>query len=103
MNDLAAGLGSLGRSPVRVPWGVLLPTLYPLGVIPLSDVAWEFFNLSDKQAKDRAAAQDLEVPCFRLGSQKSPWVIAVDDFVALVERRSQEAYEIWKARNEEAA
>ncbi|RLA19360.1 MAG: pyocin activator protein PrtN [Gammaproteobacteria bacterium] len=86
-----------------VPWRMLLPALYPEGVIPLSDIAEQYFNMSERQAKEKAAAHALPIPCSKLGSQKSPWVVSVDDFIELVDARTAHAREVWQLHNGVAA
>ena len=86
-----------------VPWRLMLPSLYPEGVIPLLDVAEAFFGLSVEQAKLKATARELPLPTFKLGSQKSPWVISVDDFIALIDTRNADARDTWHRINKAAA
>jgi hypothetical protein len=80
----------------RVPWRVMLPIIYPLGVIPLSDIAQDFLGMSERQAKERAASGTLDLPAFRLGSQKSQWVVKVEDFCDLVDARAAQARARWE-------
>lgn len=87
----------------RLPWRVMLPMLYPTGVIPLADIAEQYLGINERLAKERAAACDLGLPVFRLGSNKSPWVVSVDDFADFVERRAEEARIQWRARVGRAA
>jgi hypothetical protein len=80
----------------RIPWRAMLTVTYPMGVIPLADVAEEFLGMSIKRASERAGAGALDLPAFRLGSQKSAWYVRVDDFADLVEQRSAEARARWE-------
>lgn len=56
----------------------------------LDEVA-HLFGMSPETANERASLQDLPVPAFRLGSQKSPWMVLESDLDRLVEDRAQEA------------
>lgn len=85
-----------------VSWRVLLPTLYPEGVVPLSDVADKFFGVSLERAQQMAARHELPCPAVKLGSKKSPWMVPVDDLLHLVESRSSEAREKWQTLNDVA-
>ena len=54
---------------------------YGTAQIPVAKCA-EMFGLSAKKAEEYAGRQQLPIPAFRLGSQKSPWLI---DAVKLAE------------------
>lgn len=41
--------------------------------IPLVQICQKFFGLTEAEAKRRASMQDLPIPVYRAGSQKSPW------------------------------
>ena len=47
--------------------------------IPLDRVCLRYFGLSVPIAKRRACLQQLPVPAYRAGSQKSPWLISAID------------------------
>jgi hypothetical protein len=47
--------------------------------IPLERVCEKYFGLSTPKAKRRACLQQLPVPAYRAGSQKSPWLISAID------------------------
>ena len=55
----------------------------------LSEVA-QLFGLSPEKAKERAATQELPIPAFRLGSQKSPWLVLESDLENLIEQKARE-------------
>lgn len=44
--------------------------------IPLDAVAPKYFGLNPAKAKARANLQQLPVPVYRAGSQKSPWLVS---------------------------
>ena len=47
--------------------------------IPLERVCEKYFGLSTPKAKRRACLQQLPIPAYRAGSQKSPWLISAID------------------------
>lgn len=68
---------------------------YGTAQVPLERCAHQF-GMTGAQAKDAAKRQALPVPAYRLGSQKSPWVV---DAAALADhiRAKREAAEAeWK-------
>ena len=60
------------------------------GAVPLADVC-QWFGLSIDEAKKRAPTQQLPVPVFKLGSQKSPWMVYAQDVADYVKARHKEA------------
>jgi len=83
-------------------WRTILPTLYPEGVVPLSDIHDKFFGMNLDAAKLAGSRDELPVPCMRLGSRKSPLVVSVDDLIALVDQRAEDARHRWRRLNEVA-
>jgi hypothetical protein len=55
--------------------------------IPLACVAPKYFGLSYEEARRRAPTQMLPCRVFRLGGQKSPWVVSAFDLAELIDRR----------------
>lgn len=55
--------------------------------IPLAKVAPKYFGLSFEEARRRAPTQLLPCRVFRLGGQKSPWLISASDLAELIDRR----------------
>ena len=49
-----------------------------------------------------AAKQRLPVPAFRLGFQKSPWLVAADALAAYIDQRKAAAEADWKRLNHAA-
>ena len=47
--------------------------------IPLALVSDKYLGMSERQAKDKASLQELPIPAFRIGSQKSPWHVSAAD------------------------
>lgn len=54
--------------------------------IPLDKVAPKYFGLSQQEARHRASARLLPCRAFRLGGQKSPWLVSAVDLAELIER-----------------
>jgi hypothetical protein len=59
--------------------------------VPLVDIAQEFLGLSARKARELAAKGTLPVPAFRLGSQKSPYQVHVEDLAKLIDQRADDA------------
>jgi len=59
--------------------------------IPLAKVSPKYFGLSYDEARRRACAKLLPCRAFRLGGQKSPWLISAADLAELIDRQRQKA------------
>lgn len=59
--------------------------------IPLERVAPKYFGLSCAEARRRAPAKQLPCRVFRLGGQKSPWLVSATDLAELIDARRQKA------------
>ena len=59
--------------------------------IPLAKVAPKYFGLSFEEARRRAPTQLLPCRVFRLGGQKSPWLVSATDLAELIDRRRDQA------------
>ena len=59
--------------------------------IPLERVAPKYFGLSYEEARRRAPAKMLPCPVFRLGGQKSPWLVSAADLAELIDARREKA------------
>lgn len=59
--------------------------------IPLERVAPKYFGLSFAEARRRAPAEMLPCRVFRLGGQKSPWLVSATDLAELIDGRRQKA------------
>jgi Pyocin activator protein PrtN len=55
--------------------------------ILLAKVAPKYFGLSFEEARRRAPTQLLPCRVFRLGGQKSPWLVSASDLAELIDRR----------------
>lgn len=79
----------------------LLLAAYNSPQIPLEKVC-DLFGFSPKEAAIRAARQALPIPCFRLGSQKSPWLVNVQDLADHLDKQSEAARREWLALRDAA-
>ena len=59
--------------------------------IPLARVAPKYFGLSFDEARRRAPSKLLPCRTFRLGGQKSPWLVSATDLAELIDVRRQQA------------
>jgi len=68
----------------------LLLAEFGTGHIPL-DRCCHYFGMKIQEANRHAVRQSLPVPVFRLGSQKSPWLVAADALAAYIDQQRDEA------------
>lgn len=66
--------------------------------VPLADVC-HMFGLSLRRANEMASTQRLPIPAFKLGSQKSPWMVSSKRLAEYIERKAKEAENEHKAIN----
>lgn len=59
--------------------------------IPLDKIAPKYFGLSYEEARRRAPSKLLPCKVFRLGGQKSPWLVSAVDLAELIDRQRQKA------------
>ncbi len=59
--------------------------------IPLARVAPKYFGLSFEEARRRAPGKRLPCRVFRLGGQKSPWLVSASDLAELIDRQRERA------------
>lgn len=67
--------------------------------IPLERVCEKYFGLSVSKAKRRACLQQLPIPSYRAGSQKSPWLISAADLANHIDQQRQSATNQWTNMN----
>lgn len=72
----------------------LLLAEFGTGHIPLEKCC-QHFGMKPEEANKRAARQSLPVPVFRLGSQKSPWLVAADVLAKYIDGQRDEAAKQW--------
>lgn len=76
---------------------ILLLLKYESPLIPLEIVCKDYFGFNKATAKNKAKANLLPVPVFRLSnSQKSPWMIHTKDLANFIERKHKEAQKEWR-------
>lgn len=59
----------------------------------LARVAPKYFGLSFEEARRRASGQKLPCRVFRLGGQKTPWLVSMSDLAELIDKKRQRAGE----------
>lgn len=64
--------------------------------IPLDKVAPKYFGLSFEEARRRAPAQLLPCRAFRLGGQKSPWLVSAADLAEMIDQQRAKAGVRWR-------
>ena len=62
--------------------------------VPVSACA-HHFGMTEAEAKRAAPRQALPVPCYRLGSQKSPWMVSADALAEHIRTKQQAANKEW--------
>lgn len=67
--------------------------------IPLERVCGKYFGLSVGKAKRRACLQQLPIPAYRAGSQKSPWLISAIDLAKHIDQQRRIAERQWANMN----
>jgi hypothetical protein len=65
--------------------------------IPLARVAPKYFGLSPIEARRRAPGQRLPCPVFRLGGQKSPWLVSASDLAQAIDKERERAGRILRS------
>ena len=71
---------------------------YGSTTVPLNRCA-ELFGYSPDEAAKRAARAALPVPALRCGSQKSPWLVNVEDLADYIESQRRQALQEWQKVN----
>ncbi len=71
--------------------------------IPLRDICEKYFSLDFKTACKRAAYQDLPVPVFKGGSQKSQWLVDIKHLAEYLDKASADARETHRKMNTTSA
>ncbi len=59
--------------------------------IPLEKVTPKYFGLSPDEARRRTPSKLLPCSAFRLGGQKSPWLVSAADLAELIDIRREKA------------
>lgn len=77
----------------------LLMAEYGAADIPLEKVAPKYFGIESKKANQKAALQQLPVPVYRAGTQKSPWLVSAVDLAKYLDAKREEAAQQWQKMN----
>nr|RWA43996.1 pyocin activator protein PrtN [Xylella fastidiosa subsp. sandyi] len=72
----------------------LLLAEFGTGYIPVDKCA-HHFGMETEEAKRAAKRQALPVPTFRLGSQKSPWLISAEILAFYIDTKRKAAEDEW--------
>ncbi|WP_160153313.1 pyocin activator PrtN family protein [Microbulbifer sp. ALW1] len=67
--------------------------------IPLNQCCDKYFGINPRKAVERARLQQLPVPAYRGGSQKSQWLVSAADLAGHIDKRRAEAQHDWKRLN----
>jgi hypothetical protein len=67
--------------------------------IPLKDICDKYFSLDFKTACKKASYQELPVPVFKGGSQKSQWLVDVNHLAAHLDSLAGKAFESHRKMN----
>ena len=76
----------------------LLLAEYGTGQIPVEKCC-RHFGMAPDEAKRAASLQKLPVPAFRLGSQKSPWLVATEVLAEYIDAKRKAAEVEWRKLN----
>jgi hypothetical protein len=76
----------------------LLLAEFGTGHIPVERCC-QHFGMSAYEAKRAATRQQLPVPAFRLGSQKSPWLVSAEALANYIDERRKAAEVEWRKLN----
>ncbi len=66
------------------------------GQVELVKICEKHLGLIPKEACRRAVLNKLPVPVFRTGSQKSPWLVSLEDLAAHIDTRLTVARREWE-------
>jgi hypothetical protein len=71
--------------------------------IPLSKVCDKYFGLSLQKASQQARTQNLPIPVYRGGSQKSQWLVSAKDLAEWLDTKKEQARHDWERLNNASA
>lgn len=57
--------------------------------VQLANICQDYLGLSPKKAAARAGHNQLPLPAYRLGSQKSPWLVQLTDLAKLIDDKAE--------------
>ena len=67
--------------------------------IPLKKCCDKYFGIAIDKAGNKARHQQLPVPCYRGGSQKSEWLVNATDLATYLDTLKKEAKKDWARIN----
>lgn len=76
----------------------LLMAEFETAQVPLDKCA-SLFGLTPDEAAKRAARAALPIPAYRAGSQKSPWLVDVEDLAGYLNVQKAKASHEWRKAN----
>jgi len=79
----------------------LLLAEFGTGQVPV-DRCCHHFGMKPEEARRLAGRQALPVPAFRLGSQKSPWLVHAEDLAKYIDEQASAARRDWKRLHDAA-
>lgn len=91
------------RAAIRASTFFGLMAEFGTSQIPLADCCESYFGCGEAQAKEKAAANRLPVPAFKVGSQKAQWFIHAEDLARHIDAERERQAERWQAVNGGAA
>ncbi|MGZ5053334.1 MAG: pyocin activator PrtN family protein [Methylobacter sp.] len=65
--------------------------------IPITEIGAKYFGFDERKAKSMAADNKYPFPVFRLGSNKTTWMVAIEDFAAYLDKVKEKAKAEYKA------
>lgn len=77
----------------------LLMAEFESPTIPLEKIREKYFNLSKAEAERKAKKHDLPVPAFRMGGQRSPWLVHVEDLAKFIDDLQAKQRKTWEKIN----
>ncbi|WP_036566423.1 pyocin activator PrtN family protein [Oceanospirillum beijerinckii] len=72
---------------------------YETAEIPLESICTKYFSISFSVAKNRANNQQLPVPAYKAGTNKSPWLVSAADLAKYLDERKEQARREWEQMN----
>lgn len=74
----------------------LLMAEFNTGQIPLELICEKYLSMEIRRANRLAQVQQLPFPVFRAGSQKSPWLVKVEDLANYLDQQHAAAVADWQ-------
>lgn len=74
----------------------LLLAEFETGQIPLEKVCEKYLDMDLRTALRKAGVQQLPFPVYRAGSQKSPYLVNVNDLAAYLDEKRTKAADVWQ-------